>query len=162
VQALVYNVDVDSQAERVAEPGNLNQQIAVEAAAPPPSLDRTFGNDLVAVDGNGAGDTFLIVSRGGHQRFRAKADPATPKLTVQTAARTGLHCRTQTATLPSGVAMLQDGTPGPANNATNVSVTSMRTDDGFCMTFNPDIPTSSPPAPGTFEHAVLLGKIPLF
>jgi len=72
VQALVYSVDVDSLAERVAEHVNLNKQIAVETAAPPLSLDKTFGNDLVAIDGNGAGDTFLIVSRGGNQVFRAK------------------------------------------------------------------------------------------
>src|SRR6516162_10587913 len=75
VQALVYNVDVDAQVERPAEHVNLNEQISVEAAAPPPSLDRTFGNDIVAIDGNGAGDTFLIVSRGGNQVFRAKLDP---------------------------------------------------------------------------------------
>src|SRR5207244_13114837 len=43
VQALVYNVDVKALAEVPAEHVNLNQQIAVEAAAPPPSLDRTFG-----------------------------------------------------------------------------------------------------------------------
>jgi hypothetical protein len=35
VQALVYSVDVDSQEERTAEHVNLNQQIAVETAAPP-------------------------------------------------------------------------------------------------------------------------------
>src|SRR6266481_2951238 len=80
VQALVYNVDVDAQVERPAEHVNLNQQIAVEAAAPPPSLDRTFGNDIVAIDANGAGDTFLIVSRGGNQVLRAKRDPATGQL----------------------------------------------------------------------------------
>ena len=44
----------------------------METAAPPPSLDRTFGNDLVAIDGNAAGDNFLIVSRGGNQVLRAK------------------------------------------------------------------------------------------
>ena len=46
-------------------------QIAVETAAPSPSLDRTFGNDIVAIDANAAGDKFLIVSRGGNQVFRA-------------------------------------------------------------------------------------------
>src|SRR6478609_6779967 len=61
VQALVYNVDVDSLAERPAEHVNLNKQIAVETAAPSPSLAKTFGNDIVAIDGNRAGDTFLIV-----------------------------------------------------------------------------------------------------
>src|SRR5499426_1666377 len=44
VQALVYNVDVDSLAEAPTEHVNLNNQIKVETAQPPPSLDRTFGN----------------------------------------------------------------------------------------------------------------------
>ena len=76
VQALVYAVDTAALAEVAAEHVNLNQQIAVETAAPPPSLDKTFGNDIVAIDANLAGDTFLIVSRGGNQVFRAKLDPA--------------------------------------------------------------------------------------
>src|SRR5260370_11954605 len=55
VQALVYNVDVNALAEVPAEHVNLNKQIAVETAAPPPSLDRTFGNDIVAIDCHIAG-----------------------------------------------------------------------------------------------------------
>jgi DNA-binding beta-propeller fold protein YncE len=161
VQALVYNVDVDSLAERTAEHVNLNQQIAVETAAPPPSLDRTFGNDLVAIDGNGAGDKFLIVSRGSNQVFRATLD-ADGKLDILNAAKSGVDCRLQTGNLPSGVAMRQDGTRGYANNEANFSVTSMRIDDGFCLTLQLDIASSTPPAPGSFEHAVLLGKIAFF
>src|SRR5262245_47189954 len=63
VQALVYSVDVDSEAERVAEHVNLNKQIAdaEPVAEPPPTLVRTSGNELVAIDGNDAGDTFLTV-----------------------------------------------------------------------------------------------------
>src|SRR5262249_48244394 len=164
VQALVYNVDVDAQVERVAEHVNLNKQIAdaEPVAEPPPSLVRTFGNDLVAIDGNAAGDTFLIVSRGGNQVFRAKADPATHKLNILNAAGTGVDCRLQTGNLPSGVAIRQDGTRGYANNEANFSVTSMRIDDGFCLTLHLDLPSSPPPAPGSFEHAVLLGKIAFF
>ena len=73
VQALVYAVDTQCPG-RGGRPNtsNLNKQIAVETAAPPPSLDRTFANDIVAIDANAAGDTFLIVSRGGNQVFRAK------------------------------------------------------------------------------------------
>src|SRR5262247_484487 len=165
VQALVYSVDVDAQVERVAEHVNLNKQIAdaEPVAEPPPSLVRTFGNDLVAIDGNGAGDTFLIVSRGGNQVFRAKRDPATGQLNIVNAAGTGVDCRLQTGNLPSGVAMRQDGTRGYANNEANFSVTSMRIDDGFCLTLQPlDISSSTPPAPGTLAHSVLVGKLAFF
>jgi YVTN family beta-propeller protein len=162
VQALVYSVDVDGLEERPAEHVNLNQQIAVEAAAPPPSLDRTFGNDLVAIDGNAAGDTFLIASRGGNQVFRAKLDPATSRLNILNAAGTGVDCRLQTGNLPSGVVMRADGTRGYANNEANFSVTSMNTADGVCLTLQLDIPSSTPPAPGSFEHAVLVGKLAFF
>ena len=162
VQALVYNVDVDSLAERTAEHVNLNKQIAVETAAPPPSLDRTFGNDIVAIDANLAGDTFLIVSRGGNQVLRAKLDPSSGQLNILNAAGTKVDCRIQTGNLPSGVAMRKDGTRGYANNEANFSVTSMNVDDGFCLTLQLDIDSAEPPAPGSFEHAVLVGKLAFF
>ena len=145
----------------VAEHVNLNQQIDVETALPPPSLDRTFGNDLVAIDANLAGDTFLIVSRGGNQVFRATLD-ADGKLDILNAAKDRVDCRVQTGNLPSGVAMRQDGTRGYANNEANFSVTSMNVEDGLCLTLQLDIASSDPPAPGTIEHAQLLGKVAFF
>jgi YVTN family beta-propeller protein len=160
VQALVYAVDTVALTQAVAQ--NLNEQIAVETAAPPPSLDRTFGNDLVAIDANLAGDTFLIVSRGGNQVFRASLNAGTGQLNILNAAGTRVDCRLQTGNLPSGVAMRQDGTRAYANNEANFSVTSMNTDDGFCITVQLDIPSSEPPAPGTIEHAQLLGKVAFF
>ena len=90
VQALVNAVDTQALAEVGAglQNRNLNKQIAVETAAPPPSLDRTFLNDIVAIDANRAGDTFLIVSRGGNQVIRAKlADAATGALNILNAAK---------------------------------------------------------------------------
>jgi YVTN family beta-propeller protein len=162
VQALVYSVDATALAEKTGEHVNLNQQIAKEDAAPPPSLSKTFANDIVAIDGNGAGDTFLIVSRGGNQVFRAKLDPVSGQLNILNAAGTQVDCRLQTGNLPSGVAMRQDGTRGYANNEANFSVTSMNIEDGVCLTLQLDISSSEPPAPGTFEHAVLLGKIAFF
>ena len=93
VQALVYNVDVNALSEVATEHVNLNNQIKVETAQPPPSLDRTFGNDLVAIDGNVAGDRFVIVSRGGNQIFRATLD-ASGQLDILNSAKTGVvACR---------------------------------------------------------------------
>ena len=152
---------VSTLTEVVAETVNLNEQIDVETAAPPPSLDRTFGNDIVAIDANLAGDTFLIVSRGGNQVFRAKLDPD-GKLNILNAAETRVDCRIQTGNLPSGVAMRQDGTRAYANNEANFSVTSMNVEDGFCLTLELDIESAEPPAPGSFEHAVLVGKLAFF
>ena len=175
VQALVNAVDTEApknagfppsvQAEVGAglQNRNLNKQIAVETAAPPPSLDRTFGNDVVHIDANAAGDTFLIVSRGGNQVIRAKlADPATGALNILNAAGTAVDCRIQTGNLPSGVAMRKDGTRAYANNEANFSVTSMNIDDGFCLTLQLDIDSAQPPDPGSFEHAVLVGKLAFF
>ena len=165
VQALVYAVDTDTLKEvNVGNKNkNLNVQVAVETAAPPPSLDKTFLNDMLAIDANGAGDTFLVVSRGGNQVIRAKlADPATGVLNILNAAGTGVDCRLQTGNLPSGVAMRQDGTRGYANNEANFSVTSMNIEDGFCLTQQLDIDSAEPPAPGSFEHAVLVGKLAFF
>ena len=162
VQALVYSVDIDHLTEVPGEHVNLNKQIAVEPAAPPPSLDRTFGNDIVAIDANLAGDKFLIVSRGGNQVIRAKLDPSTGQLDILNAAKDRVDCRIQTGNLPSGVAMRKDGTRGYANNEANFSVTSMNVDDGFCLTLQLDIDSAEPPAPGSFEHAVLVGKLAFF
>jgi YVTN family beta-propeller protein len=163
VQALVYAVDTATLAEVKAEHVNLNKQIddAEKTALPPPSLDRTFGNDLVAIDANLAGNTFVIVSRGGNQVFRAALD-ADNKLDILNAAKDRVDCRLQTGNLPSGVAMRQDGTRAYANNEANFSVTSMNTDDGVCLTLELDIASSTPPAPGTIEHAQLLGKVAFF
>jgi YVTN family beta-propeller protein len=165
VQALVNVVNTRKLVEVGAgrTDRNLNVQIAKEDAEPPPSLARTFANDIVAIDANAAGDTFLIVSRGGNQVLRAKlADPATGELNILNAAGTGVDCRLQTGNLPSGVAMRQDGTRGYANNEANFSVTSMNIEDGVCLTLQLDVASSTPPAPGSFEHAVLLGKIAFF
>ena len=161
VQALVYAVDTKALAEvAVGEKfKNLNVQIAKEAAAPPPSLDKTFANDIVDIDADGAGHTFLIVSRGGNQLFRAHlVDPATGQLNILNTAGDKVACRLQTGNLPSGVAMSEDGSRAYANNEANFSVTSVNIDD--CSTLQLDI-ASSTPAPG-IEHAVLVGKVAFF
>jgi YVTN family beta-propeller protein len=167
VQALVNAVDTQALTEVGAglQNRNLNVQIAVEAPfrAPPPSLDFTFGNDVVAIDANRVGNKFVIVSRGGNQVLRAElADPATGALNILNAAGDRVDCRIQTGNLPSGVAMRRDGTRAYANNEANFSVTSMNIDNGFCLTLQLDIDSAQPPDPGSFEHAVLVGKLAFF
>ena len=159
VQALVYNVDTSALQEVPAEHVNLNNQIKVETAQPPPSLDRTFGNDLVAIDANSAGSKFVIVSRGGNQVFRATLDPS-GQLDILNAGKTGVDCRLQTGNLPSGVAIREDGTRAYADNEVNFSVTSMDTDN--CLTLQLDISSSDPPAPGSIEHNSLVGNLAFF
>ena len=160
VQALVNRVNTKTLAEVGAQ--NLNEQIDVETAAPPPSLDKTFGNDIVAIDANRAGNKFVIVSRGGNQVLRAKLDKANGQLNILNTAGTGVDCRIQTGNLPSGVAMRKNGTRAYANNEANFSVTSMNTEDGSCFPIMLDIDSAEPPAPGSFEHAVLVGKLAFF
>jgi YVTN family beta-propeller protein len=167
VQALVNVVDTQALTEVGAglTNRNLNVQIAVEQPfrAPPPSLDFTFANDIVHIDANAAGDKFLIVSRGGNQVIRATLDdPATGELNILNAAGNRVDCRVQTGNLPSGVAMRKDGTRAYANNEANFSVTSMNVDDGFCLTLQLDIDSAEPPAPGSLQHAVLVGKLAFF
>ena len=58
--------------------------------------------------------------------------------------------------------MRQDGTRGYANNEANFSVTSMNIEDGVCLTLQLDIDSAEPPTPGSFEHAVLVGKLAFF
>jgi YVTN family beta-propeller protein len=159
VQALVYNVDTKALKEVPAEHVNLNNQIKVETAQPPPSLDRTFGNDLEGIDGDAKGDKFVIVSRGGNQVLRATLD-ASGQLDILNAAKTMVDCRLQTGNLPNGVAIRRDGTRAYANNEVNFSVTSMDTDN--CLTLQLDISSSDPPAPGSLAHNSLVGNLAFF
>jgi YVTN family beta-propeller protein len=157
VQALVHVVDTTRLLEQTALHVNLNREIATE---PPPvnptaSLARLFGNDLVAIDATAAGTTFLIVSRGGNYVVRASLDAAgrlilgAPNVV-----------RFQTGNLPNGVVISADGRRAYANNEANVSVTAM---DLLTNTvLSRDIAAGDLPAPGTFEHHVLVGKLAFF
>ena len=139
VQALVHVVDTARLVEQMALHVNLNSEIATEPlpANPTASLARLFGNDLVAIDANAAGTAVLIVSRGGNYVVRF-----------------------QTGNLPNGVVISKDGRRAYANNEANVSVTAMDLVANTVLTR--DIPAGEPPAPGTFEHDVLVGKLAFF
>jgi YVTN family beta-propeller protein len=159
VQALVYSVDTKALAEVATEHVNLNQQIATEPVpADPTKLDHLFGNDLVAIDASADGKEFLIVSRGGNYAIRASLD---------TGGKLDIHApndvvRFQTGNLPSGVTFSKKdgGKRAYANNEANFSVTAMNLQNNTVL--NRDISSSEPPAPGDFEHSVLVGKVAFF
>ncbi|HEY7305422.1 MAG TPA: beta-propeller fold lactonase family protein [Bryobacteraceae bacterium] len=160
VQALVYAVDTSSLTEVHDEAVNLNAQIATESvpANPTHSLDHLFGNDIVAIDAGRGGKRFLIVSRGGNYVLRAGLD-ADGKLDIHAPDDA---VRFQTGNLPSGVVMTKTdgGRRAYANNEANFSVTAMDLDTNTVLAR--DIPSSEPPAPGSLEHSVMLGKVAFF
>jgi YVTN family beta-propeller protein len=157
VQALVYAVDTVGRHELQALRVNLNQQVAQETQPdnPTQSLDRLFGNDLVAIDATQIGtslvdDTFLVVSRGGN--FVYRASPSLSGLQLGSPV-----IRYQTGNIPNGVVISNDGKRAYTNNEVGLSVTAINLETNEVM--ERDIPSSTPPEPGTFAHFVLVGKL---
>lgn len=154
VQALVNVVDTVSEEELPDFHVNLNEQIKAEVqpANPTASLDRLFGNDIVAIDATQDGQKFLIVSRGGNYVIQAGLD-ANGKLTIGAPTVK----RYQTGNLPNGIVVSRDGKRAYANNEAGFSVTAI---DLVAQTvITRDIASATPPVPGTFAHGVLVGKI---
>jgi YVTN family beta-propeller protein len=161
VQALVHVIDTSNNTDRPDLHVNLNQQIAAEttpAANANQTLTKLFGNDIVAIDADPAGNTFLIVSRGGNYAIRANLD-ANGKLTINASASTPA-VRFQTGNIPNGVVVSRDGKRAYVNNEVGISATAINLENNTVITR--DIPSGEPPQPGTFNHAVLLGKLAFF
>jgi YVTN family beta-propeller protein len=157
VQGLVHVVDTVALTEVLSEHVNLNAQVAAE---PQPvnatqSLGRLFLNDIVAIDADPAGTVFLIVSRGGNYVIAAVRD-AFGKLNILAPN----PFRFQTGNIPNGVVISSNGRRAYVNNEVNVSVTYIDLENLTVLAR--DIPVGEPPAPGTFEHAVLMGKLAFF
>src|SRR5207247_1855100 len=68
--------------------------------------------------------------------------------------------RYQTGNIPNGVAVTQDGKRAYVNNEVNLSVTAIDLEANRVL--ERDVPIGTPPTPGTFAHAVLLGKLTFF
>jgi hypothetical protein len=156
VQPLVHLVNTVSLNEITARHVNLNEQVATEPtpANPTHSLGRLFGNDIVAIDAtNQFSPVFLIVSRGGNFVFRARLDPFSQILTLQNPRRY------RTGNLPTGVVISRAGQRRAyINNEADVSVTAINLVTN--QRIQPeDIPSGTPPEPGTFEHAVVMGEL---
>lgn len=152
VQALISSVDLSNGSDFTI---NLNNQIKTETQpdVENESLDRLFGNDIVAIEASTEGDQFLVVSRGGNYIMRAGLD-ANGNININAANEV---VRFQTGNIPSGVVMSFDGTRAYSNNEVSTSVTSIDLDNNQVL--NRDISSSEPPAPGTQQHRNLLGKL---
>ena len=156
VQALVNVVDVAAREELADLTTNLNAEVKAETAPAEPtkSLDKLFGNDIVAVGADRAGTVFLVVSQGGNFAFRASLDAA-GKLVLGTPV-----VRFQSGNIPNGVAVSADGKRAYLNNEVGYSVTAI--DLAANAVIARDIPSTLLPEPGTFDHAVLAGKLAFF
>ena len=158
VQALVHVVDTAVLSERPDLHVNLNNQIKTESQPgnPADSLDRLFGNDLVAIDCDKNGDFCLIVSRGGNYALRVNVGPdgsldiGAPSNVV----------RFQTGNIPSGIVIDRKAQRAYVNNEVNVSVSVLDLKNNTVIAR--DIPAGTPPEPGSAAHRALLGKLVFF
>ncbi len=159
VQALVHVVNTANNTQNANEHLNLNNQIKLETqpsvAQETSVLTRLFSADTVAVDADAEGKNFLFVSRGGN--FVMKAQLGNDGLLTLNAPNI---VRFQTGNLPNGVVINSEGTRAYVNNEVNVSVSALNLQSNTVITR--DIPTGTPPTPGTFDHAVLVGKLAFF
>jgi len=154
VQALISSINLTTGADSSI---NLNDQIKREVQPSEEeetaSLDRLFGNDIVAIDANAAGDEFLIVSRGGNYVLRAGLDGSG---NLDIAAPAGV-VRFKTGNIPSGIVMSRDGKRAYTNNEVSSSVTAIDLENNAVL--SQDIASSEPPVPGSQKHRELLGKL---
>ena len=159
VQALVHVVDIASLTERQDLTVNLNQQIATETApTDPASLDRLFGNELVAIDADQDCENFFLVSRGGNYVLKAqlgsdgKLDIGAPNVV-----------RFQTGNIPTGIVVDEAGKLAFVNNQVNMSVSVLDLKaTGPDNVIAQDVPSSTPPEPGQFDHTRLVGQLVFF
>lgn len=166
VQSLVGVIDTGAKAEATAETVNINNLIKNETqpgvAVENTVLDRLFGNDLVALDADPAGENFVIVSRGGNFVLRASLD-GSGVLDIGAEADAALPdavVRFQTGNLPTGIVLSSDGKRAYTNNEVGISVTAINLENNTVIAR--DIPSGEAPQPGTLDHAVLVGKLVFF
>jgi YVTN family beta-propeller protein len=157
VQALVHVVDIRDLSERADLHVNLNQQIAMEPApSDPASLERLFGNELVAIDADRDCENFFLVSRGGNYVLKARLGPD-GKLDIGAPDNV---VRFQTGNIPTGIVVDRDGKLGFVNNQVNMSVSVLDLEGNTVIA--QDVPSSTPPEPGTFDHTRMVGQLVFF
>lgn len=157
VQALVHVVNTSTNKELKANHVNLNAQIINEVAPVDPfnSLDKLFGNDIVAIDANIAGDQFVIVSRGGNYVLRAGLVAG-----ILNIGAPDNVVRLQTGHIPTGIVMSRDGTRAYTNNEVGRSVSVLNLANNSVVARN--IESTALPVAGSFDHNLLMGKLAFF
>lgn len=155
VQALVHVADTGALLERTDLHVNLNNQIKTEAEPLDPvgTLQRAFGNDLVAIDCDPAGYDCLVISRGGNYALRVKiAEDGSLNINAPD------HVvRFQTGNIPTGVVIDRKGKRAYVNNEVNVSVSVLDLTENRVLVR--DVSSGTPPEPGSFAHRALVGKL---
>jgi YVTN family beta-propeller protein len=155
VQGLVNVVNTTTLTDDAARRTNLNAQVAAEP--PGGGLNRTFLNDLVDIDATlGGAPTFLLVSRGGDYVIEARVG-LDGKLDIDAPDHVA---RYQTGHIPTGVVVSTDSRRAYTNNEVGMSVTAIDLLNRTVIQRN--IPSSTPPEPGLYAHAVLVGKLAFF
>lgn len=156
VQALVHVVNATTNVEIKPEHVNLNAQIKNEVAPADPfnSLGKLFGNDIVAIDANSAGNQFVLVSRGGNYVLRAglvagKLNIGAPNVV-----------RLQTGHIPTGIVMNSAGNRAYTNNEVGRSVSVLNLANNTVLAR--DVESSALPVVGSFDHNLLMGKLTFF
>ena len=156
VQALVNVLDTDTKKDIPSAAVNLNNLIKkeVQPEKTDGSLTRVFGSDIVAIDGDEAGENFLIVSRGGNYVIQATNSEQGLRINAPNA------IRYQTGNIPTGIVMSEDGKRAYTNNEVGYSVSVLDLENKTVL--HRDIPSSTLPNPGTKEHRELVGKLTFF
>jgi YVTN family beta-propeller protein len=157
IQAVIKSVDSVGLKEVKAEDFNLNAQIKTEPVPvnPTQSLGHLFGGDIVAIDGTLDGRVFLIVSRNNDYVAKATVGPS-GSLTLNPPN----VIRFPTGHIPTGVIISGEGTRAYTNNEVDTSVTALDLQHNVVLTS--EFFASEPPAPGTEEGIVRLGKLVFF
>jgi YVTN family beta-propeller protein len=158
IQAVIKSVDTLGFAEIAAEDDNINAQIKTEPQPPNPtqSLGGLFGGDIVAIDATLDGSVYLLVSRSNDYVVKATVD-INGKLTINAPNNV---IRFRTGHIPTGVVISGDGTRAYTNNEVDTSVTALDLQHNVVLPLK--IYASQPPAPGTEEAIVRLGKLVFF
>jgi YVTN family beta-propeller protein len=157
IQGLVHTIDRGSRQEQANLTLNLNNQIKTEVEPNPVegSLVRAFTNDIVALDATADGSSLFIVSRGGNYVLRASRDASG---VISIGAPNVV--RFQTGNLPNGIVLSKDGRRAYVDNEAGYSVSVLDLTSNTVLAR--DVPSSTTPAPGSFEHAKLMGKMIFF